>query len=557
MQRSTLGFGALVGLVTSLAAMALLYLGQQAAGLAFVPFDMFDWMARVLPGDVITLGIDLIVDIVNVFGLGATDTAAKAIEQLMALLLFAVVGALFGLVITWITRSRAADEAGNGSGVGAIAGLVVLLAVIVVEFGLDSAALSLGDILWLAIVFVGWGAILGRLLAPATVAPTDEELQYDRRQMLLKLLGGSAGIAITAWGLGRFLDVSNEDTGAEQPLAVATVVPPSSAPTAAPESEAATAPDARPTPTQQLTAEATARERVAPAPGTREELTSNEEFYRIDINTRSPVLKREEWVLATGGLLEDPRDLSLDDLMAFPPVTQSITLSCISNRIGGDLIGTSNWTGARLRDVIESLGIQAEARALVLTAADGFHETVVVEDMLDPRTLLVYGMNGETLPVDHGFPLRIYIPDRYGMKQPKWIVGMTAVPEEDDGYWVKRGWSREARPQIVSVIDNVAVEQPSPEGLIPVGGIAWAGDRGIQKVELQIDDEPWVQASLRTPPLSPLTWVQWRYDWPAQPGRHTVRVRATDGTGAVQIEDESGVRPDGATGYHQERVSVS
>ncbi|HSG17473.1 MAG TPA: molybdopterin-dependent oxidoreductase, partial [Anaerolineae bacterium] len=219
--------------------------------------------------------------------------------------------------------------------------------------------------------------------------------------------------------------------------------------------------------------------------------------------------------------------------------------------------GTSNWTGARLRDVIESLGIQAEARALVLTAADGFHETVVVEDMLDPRTLLVYGMNGETLPVDHGFPLRIYIPDRYGMKQPKWIVGMTAVPEEDDGYWVKRGWSREARPQIVSVIDNVAVEQPSPEGLIPVGGIAWAGDRGIQKVELQIDDEPWVQASLRTPPLSPLTWVQWRYDWPAQPGRHTVRVRATDGTGAVQIEDESGVRPDGATGYHQERVSVS
>jgi DMSO/TMAO reductase YedYZ molybdopterin-dependent catalytic subunit len=472
----------------------------------------------------------------------------------MALLIFAGAGALFGLVIAWITRSRAPSNEGTGTGIGAIAGLVAVLIVLIVEFTLDNAELSLGGVFWLAAVFIGWGAILGRLLAPETAVSPDEDLQYDRRQVLLRLLGGSAGIVVTAWGFGRFFDVSDEDTGAGRPLTVATAAP---SPTAATETEVASAPVAAPTPTQRLTAEATARERVAPAPGTREELTSNEDFYRIDINTRSPVLHEDEWLLATGGLFEDPRDLSLADLIAFSPTTQPITLSCISNRIGGDLIGSSNWTGARLRDVIESLGILAEAQALVLTAADGFHETVVMQDMLDPRTLLVYGMNDETLPVDHGFPLRVYIPNRYGMKQPKWIVGMTAVPEEEDGYWVKRGWSREARPQIVSVVDSVAVDQPSPDGLIPIGGIAWAGDRGIQKVELQIDDEPWVQASLRTPPLSPLTWVQWRYDWPARSGRHTVRVRATDGTGALQIEEESGVRPDGATGYHEERVNVS
>ena len=553
MRRSSLILGALAGLITSLPVMALLYLGQQVAGLAFVPFDLFDLIARVLPGDVITLGIDVIVDIITALDLGATDTAAKAVEQFMALLIFAGAGALFGLIIAWLVRSRAGGGASSGSTIGAITGLAVLPLVIGIEYALDNSAVSLLGILWLAMVFAVWGALLGRLLAPSEVEQPAEQMQIERRQMLLKLLGGSAGIAITAWGLGRFLDVPDEDVGAGRPLAAATATPQPVAPTAAPEITAA----AILTPTQQLAAEATARENITPAPGTRAELTSNEDFYRIDINTRSPVLREDEWALQVNGLFDSPKNLTLAGLMALPAITQPITLSCISNRIGGDLIGTSNWTGARLRDVIETLGIKAEAQALVLTAADGFHETVVMQDMLDPRTLLVYGMNGETLPVDHGFPLRIYIPNRYGMKQPKWIVSMTALAEEEDGYWVKRGWSQDARPQIVSVIDNVAVGQPTPEGHIPVGGIAWAGDRGIQKVELQIDDEPWVEAGLRTPTLSPLTWVQWRYDWPATSGRHKIRVRATDGTGALQTEEKSGVRPDGATGYQEKQISVS
>jgi hypothetical protein len=174
---------------------------------------------------------------------------------------------------------------------------------------------------------------------------------------------------------------------------------------------------------------------------------------------------------------------------------------------------------------------------------------------MDPRTLLVYGMNGETLPVEHGFPLRIYRPNRYGMKQPKWITHIEAIDKEGPGYWVERGWSAEAHPQIVSVIDTVAKDQAA-DGKIPVGGIAWAGDRGIQKVEVQVDDGVWDAAILRTPPLSPLTWVQWRYDWPTSPGRHTFRVRATDGTGALQIEDVSDVYPNGATGYDEVTVNI-
>jgi hypothetical protein len=297
------------------------------------------------------------------------------------------------------------------------------------------------------------------------------------------------------------------------------------------------------------------RDRVEPAAGTRLELTPNEDFYRIDINTRPVVIDGDSWVLEVDGLFDNPRPLTLEDLVAYPPVTQAITLSCISNRVAGDLIGTSDWTGARLRDVLKDLGLRPEAKELFVEGADGFYESVAMEDLIDPRTLLVYGMNGETLPVKHGFPLRIYIPNRYGMKQPKWITRIEAIDEEGPGYWVERGWSAEARPQIVSVIDTVAVDQVV-DGMIPVGGIAWAGDRGIQRVELQVDDGEWVEATLRTPPLSALTWVQWRYDWPMVSGRHTFRVRATDGTGTLQTAEQHGTRPDGATGYHQMTVSI-
>jgi hypothetical protein len=157
--------------------------------------------------------------------------------------------------------------------------------------------------------------------------------------------------------------------------------------------------------------------------------------------------------------------------------------------------------------------------------------------------------------VEHGYPLRIYIPNRYGMKQPKWIVRMEAIEAWRPGYWVERGWSREARPQIVSVIDTVATSLAS-EGIVPVGGIAWAGARGISRVEVRVDDGPWEEAALRTPPLSGLTWVQWRYEWPATNGRHTFTVRAEDGNGERQVEPVSGVRPDGATGFHSVTARV-
>jgi DMSO/TMAO reductase YedYZ molybdopterin-dependent catalytic subunit len=378
--------------------------------------------------------------------------------------------------------------------------------------------------LWIALLLGAWGAVVGRLLE-RQAEPAPAGVQVGRRRALAAIAAGSAGAALGAWGLARLLGAATAPGGAGQKVSEA--VP--------------NLPEPTPLPTP--------AGRIEPVPGTRPELTATDDFYRIDINTIVPHVNGASWTLEVKGLFGKPRTLTLADLLAFSAVTQPITLQCISNPVGGDLMSTGYFTGVRLRDVVADLGLKPDARALFLKAADGFSESVVLQDVMDARTLLVYGMNGEPLTSSHGYPLRIYIPNRYGMKQPKWIVSMEAIDEPQPGYWVKRGWSQEARPQIVSVIDAVSPDN-AVDGKVPVGGIAWAGDRGIQKVEVQVDDGEWVEAELREPTLSPLTWVQWRYDWPASPGRHTFRVRATDGTGALQIADVHDTFPDGATGYH-------
>jgi DMSO/TMAO reductase YedYZ molybdopterin-dependent catalytic subunit len=538
--------GAFLGGITSIPVMAIFYWGERFFGTPFVPFDRFDWLARSLPGNVVTAGIDAIVLLIERLNLGPTDTTSKLIEQLLALGLTVLIGLLLGAIIGWATGR---NNAGRGWLIGLIVGLLLFFAMAALELASASSGATTA-LLWLLLVYGTWGALLGHWLGgtnrvvETAVVDRRPSIQPSRRAVVAQIAGGSAAVALAAWGAGRYLAPERGTSGAGQPLANLPTASPTPTTGSTVAATAATTPSVTPT--------LVMREQVAPAPGTRSEITANEDFYRIDINTRPPVLDRASWQLEVAGLFDNTAPLTLDEIMAMPAITQPLTLSCISNRIGGDLISASAWTGVRLRDLLRKRGLQPSAQELALTAADGFYESVTMMDMMDPRTLLVYGMNGETLPVEHGFPLRIYIPNRYGMKQPKWITEIEAIPEEGPGYWVERGWNEEARPHIISIIDNVATEQPTTAGAIPIGGIAWAGDRGIQRVELQIDEGEWHEAVLRTPPLSPLIWVQWRYDWPAATaGQHTFRVRAVDGTGTMQIGEESGVRPDGATGYHE------
>lgn len=546
-QRYTAAWGALVGGASAIGIIGLTYLGDQLADLPFLPFDLFDWIGRVLPGTLVTTGIDAVAGTARSLELGSTGTVAKTIEQLMALGLFVLLGILMGLLIGVVGRTNRTGWWG-----GALIGFFVYLGVAAAEYDLGFVD-GVVDYLWLALVVIGWGAVIGWTLArtPTTTAAAHRDLQQTERQQtqrqqvvrqdrrrVVTVAGSSVAVALVAWLTGRW---STGDSAT--PSTAGTAPATSTAPTATVAPTSAAAADAPPT--------ATAVARIEPAPGTRPEVTPPGEFYRIDINTRPIEIERADWTLEVAGLFDNPRNLTLDDLLAFPAVTQAVTMRCISNPIGGDLISTAYWTGPRMVDVLEELGLQAMAQELSIEAADGFYESVEMADLMDERTLLVHTMNGEPLPERHGYPLRIYIPNRYGMKQPKWMTRMEAIGNEGEGYWVDRGWNADAIPHITSVIDTVATDQPTAAGTIPVGGIAWAGARGIQQVEVQIDDGEWIEAELRVPPLSQLTWVQWRYNWAASAGEHRLRVRATDGTGTLQTAEETSVRPDGATGYHE------
>ncbi len=274
-----------------------------------------------------------------------------------------------------------------------------------------------------------------------------------------------------------------------------------------------------------------------------------------------PSIDAQSWRLKIGGLVDRPVSLTLDELKArYPSTDQFATLSCISNPVGGPLTSTTLWTGPPFRDVLASVGVKPQARFAHLLAQDGFDEVVDLAMIRgDGRIVLAHTWNGQPLPTAHGFPLRVYLPGHYGMKQPKWITEIVLVPDDIPGYWVSRGWDSQAIMRTTSVIDVVATNDLVRSGgrtFVPVGGIAHAGDRGISKVEVQVDGGPWQAAELRAP-LSGLTWVIWRYQWPFARGEHVFAVRAYDGTGALQITQPHGSFPSGATGIDTKSAVVT
>ncbi len=299
---------------------------------------------------------------------------------------------------------------------------------------------------------------------------------------------------------------------------------------------------------------------MTPAAGTRPEYTRLEDHYRIDITTIPPVIDGATWRLKVGGLVDRPLELTLDQLRRYEPLHQFVTLACVSNPLGGSLIGTTRWTGVSFQRLLADLRLKPNATHLKITSADRFHEVVALDTIRnDARVMLAYDWDGVPLTRLHGFPLRIYIPDLYGMKQPKWIQSIEATDHWEPGYWVKRGWDRTARMKATSVIDTVSVNmmlsQADATSLIPVGGIAHAGARGISKVEVRVDDGPWTEARLRAP-MSDLTWVVWRYDWPFRKGNHTFTVRCVDGAGSPQIVEMAPPHPSGASGYHSKGMML-
>jgi DMSO/TMAO reductase YedYZ molybdopterin-dependent catalytic subunit len=285
------------------------------------------------------------------------------------------------------------------------------------------------------------------------------------------------------------------------------------------------------------------------------EVTPAGKFYTISKNLFDPTVKAQTWTLSVYGAVETPLRLSLDELKALPAYEAYVTFACISNEIGGPLISNARWKGVSLRTLLERAKLKADVRKVVLRADDGYSTGIPLERCWRPETFLAYEMNGDPLPAQHGFPLRAVIPGYYGMKQPKWLTAIEIVVHDYQGYWEERGWADEAVVKTLSRIDAPAHRSQVPVHGAPVGGIAFAGDRGISKVEYSSDGGATWQDAMLKPTLSPYAWRLWMGTLvlPAE-GAYLLAVRATDGQGKLQEGRVTEPLPDGASGYHKLRV---
>ncbi|WP_024799938.1 molybdopterin-dependent oxidoreductase [Nocardia sp. BMG51109] len=293
-------------------------------------------------------------------------------------------------------------------------------------------------------------------------------------------------------------------------------------------------------------------------PGLTPYLTPNADFYRIDTALVVPQVSTETWELRIHGMVEREIRLSYADLVRRPAVERLVTLACVSNPVGGDLVGNARWLGYRLDELLAEAGPHPDADMVLSHSIDGFTAGSPLAAFTDGRdALLAVGMNGEPLPVAHGYPARLVVPGLYGyVSATKWVTELEITRfDRAQAYWTKRGWSASGPIKTATRIDTPRQSARPGPGRITVAGVAWAQHRGISAVEVQIDGGPWQPARLAAEP-SIDTWRQWTYDWDATPGTHTLRARATDGTGEVQTSEYRDVIPDGASGYPSAQVRV-
>lgn len=285
------------------------------------------------------------------------------------------------------------------------------------------------------------------------------------------------------------------------------------------------------------------------------------DFYRIDTALSVPEVDSATWSLRVHGMVDKEVVLTYDELLAESLQEQLVTLTCVSNEVGGDLCGNAVWTGWPVRNLLARVGVHPDADMVLSTSVDGWTAGTPLTALTDRRdALLAVAMNGEPLPAEHGYPVRLVVPGLYGyVSATKWVTDLKVTRfDADQGYWTPRGWSALGPVKTASRIDvprDSTQAQRTADGLVAVAGVAWAQHRGISRVEVRVDEGPWVEADLAAEP-SIDAWRQWVYRWPAAPGRHTLTVSATDGTGAVQTDQVQRSDPDGATGHHSVTVEV-
>jgi DMSO/TMAO reductase YedYZ molybdopterin-dependent catalytic subunit len=450
---------------------------------------------------------------------GIVALGRRAWPALVGIGLFGVVGAY----ASQTTRREAAWTAALPSAIGAIAAAGVLLALRRVLAGAPDpepgASHDAGD-------HVRADPAAG---ADAVEVPLVVAAPPVARRRFLVVAGGAAAGAVILGATGRRLATGPDAAGSRRRL----VLPRAPRPLAAPPAGIAV-------------------EGAVPF------FTPNAAFYRIDTALTVPRIAAEDWTLRVHGMVERELELDWDELVRRELVEADITLTCVSNEVGGSLMGTARWLGVRLDDLLADAGIAPSADQVVGRSADGYTCGFPVAALDGRDALVAIGMNGEPLPLEHGFPARLIVPGLYGyVSATKWLTEIELTRfDRFDQYWVERGWVDDAPIELGSRIDTPRGLANLPAGRTAIAGVAWAQTRGIERVELQIDDGDWAEATLADE-LNDVTWRQWSYAWDATPGRHSITVRATERNGPIQTAERTEPFPSGATGRHQIVVLVA
>lgn len=479
----------------------------------FPPTALAEAMIRATPGDVATFVIE------------ALKGWARRLLSISAVLVTLALGAEM-LVLT-LRGARPRPRVAGG-----ILALVGWLAVIPTPDRARSLLLMAAGLAIAAAIYAGVASVV--MAERAAAKAGEEEVDLGRRRVLRMSAGTATVIALGGGLLGYF---ARKLGGPDRAVDLVAPTSPARLP------ERGAWPD---------------------IPGLSPEVTSPSDHYVVDINLVQPSVETQGWVLGVGGEVATPLRLSFGELQErFDIVEEYSVLTCISNEVGGGLVGNSRWAGVRLGDVLEAAGARAASSGpadVVFRAADGYSDSITLETATDQAVLLAVAQNGAPLTQEHGFPCRVRVPSTYGMKNVKWIESIEVVHRDYRGYWMQRGWSDLALVKTESRIDIVGEGSGRARAGVRtwIAGVAWAGDRGISKVEVSTDDgATWMQARLKEE-INSQTWRLWAHRWtPQSAGRTGVLCRATDGAGRLQTRGVAAPHPSGATGYHRLEIEIT